>query len=214
LLDEIGELPLPAQAALLRVLQEHEVVPVGGSRPVKVDLRVIAATNRPLEQMAFRGTFRGDLFARLSGYRHLLTPLRDRIEDLGLLAGALLERSEVPDARDVRISPAAARRLMRHPWPLNIRELEQVLTVAVALAEGGVIEPAHLSLSPVEQTPAPPLPSAAGPGDPDALRRHLIALFEKHRGNVTYVARDMGRARMQVHRWMVRFGIDAKEYRD
>jgi hypothetical protein len=124
-LDEIGDLPLPAQAALLRVLQEREVVPVGGTRPVKVDLRVVAATHRPLEHMAQRGEFRSDLLARLSGYRHQLVPLRHRIEDLGLLVGDLLRRSEVPAGVDLRL--AAGRRLLQHPWPANIRQLQQSL---------------------------------------------------------------------------------------
>src|SRR6185503_5138924 len=106
-LDEIGDLPLAAQAALLRVLQEREVVPVGGSRPVKVDLRVVAATHRPLDRMSAEGTFRADLLARLSGYRHVLAPLRARREDLGLITGDLLLRAEVPGAGDLRLGTAA-----------------------------------------------------------------------------------------------------------
>ena len=212
-LDEIGDLPLPAQAALLRVLQEREVVPVGGTRPIKVDLRIVAATHKPLERLVQSGEFRGDLLARLSGYRHLLVPLRHRLEDLGLLVGDLLRRSEVPSAADLRLSPAAGRRLYQHSWPLNIRELQQSLSVAAALATRGVIEPSHLPETVSEAPASRPVAAAGEPKEPEVLRRHLVALLEKHQGKVSYVARDMGKARMQIHRWMQRFGIDPKDYR-
>jgi len=230
-LDEIGDLPLPAQAALLRVLQEREVVPVGGTHPIKVDLRVVAATHRPLEQMAAQGTFRSDLLARLSGYRHRLVPLSRRLEDFGLLTAELLRRADIPGgAAALRISPAAGRCLLGRPWPLNIRELQQCLAVAATLAENGVIETSHLSEPTLEQaasrqdgaieasqlpgpTPSVAIPRSAQPADDDALRRHLVALLEKHQGKVSYVARDLGKARMQIHRWMQRFGIDPTTFR-
>jgi transcriptional regulator with AAA-type ATPase domain len=210
-LDEIGDLPLTAQAALLRVLQEREVVPVGGSRPVKVDLRVVAATHRPLERMAAAGEFRADLLARLAGYRHLLAPLRARREDLGLIVGDLLRRAEIPGADRLRLAAAAGRRLFAHGWPLNIRELQQCLTVAAALAPRGVIEAEHLPLAP---GPAP-RPAAIEPDldDPEALRKTLVALLEQHRGNISHVARDLGRARMQIHRWLRRFDLDPDTFR-
>jgi transcriptional regulator with AAA-type ATPase domain len=231
-LDEIGDLPLPAQAALLRVLQEREVVPVGGTQPIKVDLRVVAATHRPLEQMAAQGTFRADLLARLSGYRHRLAPLSRRLEDFGLLTGELLRRVEVPSASAIRISPAAGRYLLKRPWPLNIRELQQCLAMAATLAENGVIEIAHLpllepareevahalaSVSETSHRPGPPrkvaLSRYSKPGDKEALRLHLVALLEEHEGKVSYVARDLGKARTQIHRWMQRFGIDPSTFR-
>jgi len=210
-LDEIGDLPLAAQAALLRVLQEREVVPVGGTRPIKVDLRVVAATHRPLDRMAADGGFRADLLARLAGYRHLLLPLRMRREDLGVILGDLLRRAEVPGAAELRISTAAGRKLFAHDWPLNIRELQQSLSVAAALAPHGVIEADHLPLAPG----APPQPPV-GPNlqDPDELRRTLVALLEQHRGNISYVARDLGKARMQIHRWLQRFALDPGSFRN
>jgi transcriptional regulator with AAA-type ATPase domain len=212
-LDEIGDLPLPAQAALLRVLQEREVVPVGSTRPIKVDLRVIAATHRPLEQMVMRGEFRSDLLARLSGYRHLLAPLRRRREDLGLIIGDLLRCSEVPAARDVRFSPAAGRKLLEHGWPLNIRELGQCLSVSLALTQSGVIEAKHLPTTSAEVPASLSAPAESAPHEPEDLRRELVELLEKHQGKVSRVARDMGKARMQIHRWMQRFGIDPNSYR-
>jgi transcriptional regulator of acetoin/glycerol metabolism len=165
---------------------------------LKVDLRVVAATNAPLDRLVLRGQFRGDLLARLSGYRHELAPLRCRIEDTGLLIAELLARSGPPSARELRISPAAGRRLLRHDWPLNIRELEQIIAVAAALSDGGVIEPAHLPEAPLSTRPARSTATSAS-HDPEELRRRIVAL-RAARGKVTHVARDMGKARMQIHR--------------
>jgi pSer/pThr/pTyr-binding forkhead associated (FHA) protein len=209
-LDEVGDLPPPAQATLLRVLEEREVAPVGGTVPVKVNLRVAAATHKPLEKMAIRGEFRVDLLARLSGHQHTVTPLRDRIEDMGILVRDLRSRSEVPGASDLGFSVQAGSWLLSQRWPLNIRELSQCLEVAAALTEGPLIERAHLierSLGPL--TP----PEEESLGNPEELRGRLVALLERHKGNVSHVARDMGKARVQVHRWMQKLSIDVGVYR-
>ncbi len=211
-LDEIGDLPLAAQAALLRVLQEREVVPVGGSRPVKVDLRVVAATHRSLDRMVAEGTYRADLLARLSGYRHLLVPLRARREDLGIILGDLLRHAELSGAEELRLTTAAGRRLLTHGWPLNIRELQQCILVAAALAPHGVIEAEHLPIVP--GMGSRPALIVREPDDPERLRENLIALLTLYRGNISYVARDLGKARMQVHRWMRRFQLDPNAFRD
>jgi len=208
--DEVGDLPQPAQAALLRVLEEREVAPVGGTIPIKVDLRVVTATLKPLEKMAIRGEFRVDLLARLSGHQHTLTPLRDRIEDMGILVRELLRRSEVPGASELGFSVQAGRWLLSQRWALNIRELSQVLGVAAALTEGPLIERAHL----IERslgTLVPP--EEESHVSPEELRGRIVALLEKHKGNVSGVARDMGKARVQIHRWMQRFSLDADAYR-
>jgi hypothetical protein len=123
LLDEIGDLPEASQAALLRALQEREVVPVGGVRPIKVDLRIVAATHRPLQELVEKGGFRNDLFARLAGYVFTIPPLRARREDIGLMVEAFAR------GRSMRFSPAAARALFRYDWPRNVRELHQALDV-------------------------------------------------------------------------------------
>src|SRR3989442_1997706 len=140
LLDEIGDLPLAAQAALLRVLQENEVLPVGGTRPVKVDLRVVAATHRDLAALAAQDRFRRDLLARLDGARISLPALRERREDFGLILSALLEETAGEMARDVIFSPDAARTLLLHSWPLNVRELEKCIASAVLLARDRRVE--------------------------------------------------------------------------
>jgi transcriptional regulator with PAS, ATPase and Fis domain len=211
-LDEIGDLPEAAQAALLRVLQGGEVVPVGGTRPHKVDLRVVAATHQPLDEMAESGTFRRDLLARLSGYRHELVPLRERREDLGLLVGTLLRRLCRSEADVPRLEPEVGRLLVQYSWPLNIRELQQCLASAVALAQADVIKPAHL---PPQIREAPPLRRSLPLilRDPEGFRQTLIALLEQYEGNVSGVARHLDKARYQVHRWLERYGIDPNDFR-
>ena len=210
LLDEIGDLPLPAQAALLRTLQEDEVMPVGASRPVKVDVRFVAATHRNLEELAKGERFRADLLARLSGHVCALPPLRERREDLALLVPSLLSRANAPD---IGFSADAARALLRHEWPLNIRELEKCLAAAALLAAGGEIDLEHLpvSLRAPKAARPPPAPEPA-PAD-RALHEELVRLLEEHRGNVTHVAAAMGKARTQVQRWLRRLNIDPLSFR-
>jgi DNA-binding NtrC family response regulator len=214
LLDEIGDLPLPAQAALLRALQEREVVPVGGTRPLTVDLRVVSATHRPLDALCLRGEFRSDLLARLSGHRFTLPPLRERIEDLGVLIRDILRRLDAPAAGQTRLAVPAARRLLSYAWPLNVRELLQALSVAATLAGGAPIESAHLpeSLLKVAIPPAP-VEMKDDPSGGENVEMRLVALLERHRGNVSEVARLMRTSRAQIHRWMQRFGLNPDEYR-
>jgi transcriptional regulator with GAF, ATPase, and Fis domain len=214
-LDEIGDLSLTSQVALLRVLQEREVLPLGGTRPVKVDLRVVTATHRDLPDLVSQGTFRADLFGRLSGYRLTLPRLRDRREDLGLLIGRLLGRS-APEPSRVRFTPRAARALFRYPWPLNIRELEKCLTTAVALAGDAPVDLPHLPEELRRAAVRPPTPPAKVPDltEEDRRRREeIMSLLTEHRGNVTRVANAMGKAPMQIHRWLKRYAIDLRTFR-
>jgi DNA-binding NtrC family response regulator len=210
-LDEIGDLPLTAQAALLRVLQEREVVPVGGLRPVKVDLRVVAATHRPLDRMVAEGGFRADLLARLVGYRHLLPPLRARREDLGVIIGDVLRRAEIPGASELRFATGVGRRIFAYDWPLNIRELQQCLSVSAALSQRGVIETEQLSN--LADTMMRATVAERDLDDPETLRRILVELLEQHHGNISHVARDLGKARMQIHRWLQRFDLHPEAFR-
>jgi sigma-54 dependent transcriptional regulator, acetoin dehydrogenase operon transcriptional activator AcoR len=214
-LDEVGDLPLPAQGALLRVLQESEVLPVGGTRAVPVDFRLVVATHRNLEAMAAAGQFRPDLLARMSGLSVTLPPLRERKEDLGSLVAALLRRL-APDRTDaVRFTMPAARALFRYEWPLNVRELEKALALALALSPEGAIDLAHLppSLRSVSSAPTPETSVAALPADELQRREELVALLREHRGNVTAVARVLGKARVQVQRWMRRYRIQPAIFR-
>jgi transcriptional regulator of acetoin/glycerol metabolism len=232
-LDEVGELPAASQAAFLRVLQEREVVPVGADQPVKVDVRLCSATLRDLEVLVATGQFRRDLYARLFGLTIELVPLRARRVDLGLLVRTLL--ATVPGGAQLRIAPGALRAMLRYAWPLNIRELEKVLTTAAALAPEGVIETAHLPEALRREPPAarsPAGPSGAAPADDavplglerggggggggggdDALRAQLISVLTVHEGNVVAAAKALGTRRTQVYRWIRRFGIEVEAFR-
>ena len=215
LLDEIGDLPLAAQAALLRVLQESEVLPVGGTRPVKVDLRVVAATHRDLGALAAQDRFRRDLLARLDGARIMLPALRERREDFGLILSALMAKTGEM-ARDLIFSADAARALLLHSWPLNVRELEKCLASAVLLARDGRVELEHLRETLFDAPkPAAPPQGVAPEGLREAdrrLREQLIELLRANGGNVTAAARTMGKARTQVQRWLRRFEIDPASF--
>jgi DNA-binding NtrC family response regulator len=199
-LDEIGDLPAAAQAALLRVLEEHEVRAVGATAVTKVDLRVVAATHRDLDAMIEDEQFREDLLARLAGFELELPPLTERRVDLGAMLAEI-----TPDAT---FAAATIRALLAYAWPRNVRELVRALERAAALAGTGEITPAHLpdEIATAKFT-APPVAA------PDARRDELVALLEKHKGNVSKVAVDLGRVRQQVQRWLKRYGLDPERYR-
>jgi DNA-binding NtrC family response regulator len=217
-LDEIGELPAPAQVALLRVLQEQEVLPIGGTRPIKVDVRIVVATHRHLERLVDSASFRADLFARLSGLTIRLPALRDRREDFGVIIASLLRRL-LPDPQRVSLSRQAARLLMTSPFPHNVRELEKALGLAVAIADDGDGAPFAIELDHLPEdlrtlrarvTSDTANRSAV---DDEARKSHLIALLAQHRGRIADVARSMGKARMQIHRWIQRYQIDLESFR-
>ncbi|HYF95768.1 MAG TPA: sigma 54-interacting transcriptional regulator [Symbiobacteriaceae bacterium] len=191
-LDEVGELAPALQAKLLRVIQEREVEPVGAVRPVRVDVRVIAASNRDLEEMVARNEFRPDLYYRLNVLVLHLPPLRERIEDLPMLTEHLIRRlcSRAPVPR---LAPAAVERLMAYHWPGNVRELENLLERALVLAPGPVIGPEHF-----------PVP-AAGRTTPwqqkrqEAERTALLGALAQTGGNKTAAARLLGLSRSQFY---------------
>jgi DNA-binding NtrC family response regulator len=220
-LDEIGDLPPASQAAFLRVLQEREVVPVGAARPLPVDIRLIAATHRDLGSLVEKGTFRADLYARISGFKLDLPPLRQRREDLGLLIAALLRRLFPDRLERIGFDVEAARALFRHSWPMNIRELEKTLQTAVVLAGDLPVATEHLpdALRSALDDEAPETSeelandSAPLSADDAKRREELVALLAEHGGNISQVARVMGKARMQIQRWVKRFGLDPESYR-
>lgn len=140
LLDEIGEMPLVLQAKLLRILQEREFERIGGHQTIKVDIRIIAATNRDLQAMVKEGTFREDLFYRLNVIHLILPPLRDRREDISLLANHFLQKFSSENQRDIiDIDPMAMSLLTAWSWPGNIRELSNVIERAVVMNSGPII---------------------------------------------------------------------------
>lgn len=224
-LDEIGELDLSLQPKLLRVLENRELLRVGAERPMSVDVRVVAATNRDLRQMVNEGTFREDLYYRLSVVQVDLPPLRERKEDIPLLVASFLDavsRRRWPgEERRVTVRPDALERLCEYPWPGNIRELKNTLERAATLAEGtelGVTELLPLS----QKTPAVPLPGGTaeallelGLSFKDAKKRvvaefeaaYLKALLETHAGNVSRAARASGLTRFHLRELAKRYGL-------
>ena len=210
-LDEIGDLPASSQAALLRVLQEREVMPVGGTRAVAIDLRVVAATHRDLDDMVAEGTFRHDLFARLAGFRVTVPTLAERRGDLGLLIGSLHERLFAAEHPGFDID--AARLLLRYPWPLNVRELEQALATAQVLAGAELVRGEHLpDTVRTGRPPGAPRPVVLSETD-QKVRDTVVAALREHQGNVSAVARALDKDRKQIQRWIKRFGLDPGSYR-
>jgi DNA-binding NtrC family response regulator len=202
-LDEIAELPEPSQVALLRVLQERAVMPVGGTRAVPIDLRVVAATHQDLAARVANGQFRADLHARLAGHVTRLPRLRDRVEDIGLLVAELLPRLAGERAGRITFARAAGRALLTYDWPYNVRELEQALNTALAITPDNEIGLAHLpervreSQSGELPTGSTPPPTAAPAEDEKAQaeRGRIIAALEECDGNQTKAARVLGISR-------------------
>jgi transcriptional regulator with PAS, ATPase and Fis domain len=207
-LDEIGDLPLTSQAALLRVIQEREVTPIGGVKAIKVDLRIVSASHQDLAALVAEKRFRGDLESRLNGVLLTTVPLRERLEDLGLLVSAILARAFPAFAAEISFNRAAVRALLAHDWPKNVRELEQALVSATVLAgDGRKVRLEHLP---------PPLAGARRPATPDAadgLRAELRSHLEAAKGNVSAVAKRMGKSRRQIQRYLRKYALDPAAFR-
>jgi Nif-specific regulatory protein len=210
-LDEIGELPLPLQAKLLRALQEREIERVGGTRPLQVDLRVVAATNRDLEKAIREGTFREDLYYRLNVIALTLPPLRDRRDDVPLLAShfaAALSRKL--GRRIAGFSPEARACLLRYDWPGNVRELANAVERAVVLGEGELIHPEDLPETVLEAAPATDGPVTVTPYHEtlNGMKQRLILdAVEKASGNITRAAEALGLHPNYLHRLISNLGL-------
>jgi DNA-binding NtrC family response regulator len=222
-LDEVGELPLAAQVKLNRVLQEKEIRRVGETQAIPVDVRVVAATHRDLREEVRAGRFREDLFYRLNVFAVTLPPLRERPEDVPLLAAHLLDKHARAQRRTLRgFVPAALARLAAHAWPGNVRELENVVERAVAMAGGELVEPGDLPPDLAEG--APPAPGAALAALPykDAVsgardrvtREYLVALLTEFGGNVTRAAERAGLERESLHRLLRKHGLRSDDFKD
>ena len=215
LLDEIGDLPASSQAALLRVLQEGEVVPLGSAHPAKVDVRIMSATHQPLGELVEKGQFRRDLYARLAGYTFAVPPLRERMVDLGLLVSSLVSSGRIPSSSPLRLHRDAARAMLRYDWPMNVRELEQCLRAASVLSEDGLITVKELPgdvADALADTRSVQGEESLSESDLE-LRRELLVKLAEAQGNVSEVARLMGKARQQVQRWLRRFALDPDSFR-
>jgi two-component system response regulator AtoC len=208
-LDEVGDLSPAGQAKLLRVLQEGEIRRVGSNESVQVDLRIIAASRRNLGELIASGRFREDLLYRLNTVTILLPPLRERSEDIPLLADFFLAR--YGDQKEVPVtsfSPAAMRALIEYPWPGNVRELEHVIERAVALATHGILSSDDLPPVVLQKDGGMPDHKQLFPGTLKALQREqVLKILESTQGNKERTARLLGVSRRTLYRLLDRYGI-------
>jgi two-component system response regulator GlrR len=225
-LDEIGDMPLATQSKLLRVLQERQFYPVGSQAPVEVDVRVIVATNKDLEEQVRKGLFRDDLFYRIHVIPIYLPPLRERKEDILPLAEHFLKKCSLQMKREVRaIAPEALRKMMLHDWPGNVRELENTIEYAVAMTQKDIITEDYVlpaksllreeerSLSPDRSSPSDetikPLKDAR-----DAFERdYLVQVLALTEGNVSQAAKLAGKYRADFYDLLKKHQLKVDEFK-
>jgi transcriptional regulator with PAS, ATPase and Fis domain len=207
LLDEVTEMSLSAQAKFLRVLQEREFQRLGGTRPIKANVRVIAATNRDLRKAVERGTFREDLYYRLQVFEITIPPLRDRRSDVLPLADAFLQDIARSFARPpAGLTADAKRTLLEYSWPGNVRELRNALERAAIVSEGGLIAPQHLML------PSRPNAATAETTDLNEVERQTIGhVMRETRGNKSRAAKRLGLSRTQLYGRLRKYGLDTAD---
>ena len=218
--DEVGDMPHSLQAKLLRALQEGEVLPVGAEAPIRVNVRVIAATHRDLEQQVTDGLFREDLFYRLNVVPIELPPLRERVEDIPTLAEHLMSLFAARTGKEITgISKRGLDRLLAYPWPGNVRELGNVIERAVVLSSGAVLD-AEVTLPTVSASGAPGSLVAAEPADAPILeplefheavnehkRRLIVEAISRNNGNRAAAARELGLQRTYLYRLAKQLGV-------
>jgi DNA-binding NtrC family response regulator len=210
-LDEIGDVGPALQVKLLRVIQEQEVRRVGGTAPLKVDVRIIAATNKDLSRLVKEGRFREDLFYRLNVVRMVLPPLRERREDIPMLAYHCLQKVTVGSGQPTRgFVPETIEALKRYHWPGNVRELENVIERAVSLAHGPLLLPGDLPEFIREAGPAPAEEDGLMTLD-ELEKRHLLKVLRETGGNKVKAAKILGIDRRTLYRMAQRFGLHLEE---
>ena len=202
-LDEIGELPLALQVKLLRALQERVVTKIGDSKPERVDIRVVAATNRDLEEEIKKGSFREDLFYRLNVVNVFLPPLRARGDDILVIAKYLLNKYTAELGSNVRgFTPNALIAIRKYDWPGNIRQLENRIKKALVLCDQSLIGPEDLDLTQEQMQPILPLDKAKE----EFQRKYILEVLERNNGNRTKTARDLGVDPRTIFRYLEKEG--------
>ena len=210
-LDEVGELPLAIQPKLLRAVEQGEIEPVGGEAALRVDVRLVAASNQALVRLIALGRFRQDLYDRLAVLTIHLPPLRERLADILLLAGHFARETARRFGRDqsLQFSGAARRRLQKQPWPGNVRELKNVVTRAVLFGSGSLIREEDLAFTPYPALPAQSI-RATGEGmlafRPSAVQ--LKELLDSEGGNVSALSRRLQVCSKTIYRWLRTYHID------
>ena len=211
-LDEIGELTLPIQAKILRVLQAREFEPVGSNRTQKVDVRIITATNRDLEKMVREGQFRDDLYYRLNVFQLVLPPLRERLEDLLVLADFFLKRYGKKNRRgEMTLAPEALQAFRRYSWPGNIRELENVIERGVIVCQGNVLTREDL---PAALQPQGEWQAAGGedePGLPELERQLISRTLDRVAGQRRQAAEILGISLDELNLKIRSYGLEERE---
>jgi DNA-binding NtrC family response regulator len=220
-LDEIGDMPTETQAKVLRVLEERSFERVGGTRPIQVDVRVVAATHRNLEKEVEKGAFREDLYYRLRVVEIELPPLRDRREDIPALVDRLLAQTADRLGRDKkRLGPEALTHLTRHSWPGNVRELRNVIEQAAVLASQDEIRSDDLRLGtagtpgPSAGTPAPGVSFAEAKKDAveGFEREYLLTALRRHGGNISRTAESIGMVRQSLQQKIRELGLRDEDW--
>jgi DNA-binding NtrC family response regulator len=207
LLDEVGELPLPVQVRLLRVLQEREVRPLGSDRTHKIDVRILAATNKELQDQVNRGAFREDLYYRLNVISMRIPPLRERPDDILPLAEFFLQKyGKKVGRKPLRVDPSAADLLLRSRWSGNVRELENAMQRAVALASDDVLRAEDLAQTQENDPLSPPSPLDVEGTLEDMEKRYILYVLNKHRGNRARTATVLGIGRNTLWRKLKSYG--------
>jgi two-component system response regulator HydG len=211
-LDEIGETTPATQVKLLRVLQQREVIPVGATEAIPIDARLVAATNRDLEDEVRRGAFRGDLYYRLNVIAIHLPPLRDRRDDVPLLADTFLRRSAAERGGDAKaLSPGALDAMVAYQWPGNVRELENAMERAVILTPGPCI-PATALPERITARKVEPLVAERTPTSPtlEAIERAYVTwVLQNEGGNKSRAAEVLGIDPSTLYRKLARYGVEA-----
>ncbi len=222
-LDEIDSLSSKAQVALLRVLQDQRFRTIGGVRESTVDVRIIAATNQSIEDLVASGKFRQDLFYRLCVFSVFLPPLRERKEDILLLANHFIQKHSHPETTEKSFAVEAAQALMTYEWPGNVRELENAVIRGVHLSKSSKIHASNLEISPLMRpTNRDSVISDSKIGSFKTMKRKVIEAFEmdyltrlmqKHAGNVTVAAKAAGKERRDLGRLLKKHGLNPQQYR-
>jgi two-component system response regulator GlrR len=209
-LDEIGDLPLGLQAKLLRVLQERTIMPLGGEEQVDIDVRVIVATNKDLQEEVRKGTFREDLFYRIHVIPIHIPPLRERKEDIPLLVEHFLAKYSKQTGKKIgSIRAAAMRKLLLHDWPGNVRELENAIEFAVVMSEGGTIEADLVLPAGATDTPLTTLNEARAAFEKNYLRNLLKATG----GNISRAAELAGKYRADLYNLLKKHAISPGDFK-
>jgi transcriptional regulator with PAS, ATPase and Fis domain len=210
-LDEIGDIPMATQVKLFRVLEEKEIERVGDHQPIKVDVRIITATNKNLEELVSQKHFREDLYFRINVFPLLCPPLADRREDIPMIVQSFIKQNNLKSNKDIQgITSEALKRLIAYPWPGNVRELRNTIEYAFVLCPGGDIDVQHLP------------PKIAGNGEPlrgrvqddvsyNQKKEEMIEVLRRVGGNQSEAARLLGVSRVTIWKRIKKYGIDLEE---